>query len=85
MLGQGTCRDEILAAVARITGDTGRETFTLPELVDHLRRHGTRYRDSTIRTHVASRLCVDAPDHHAVRYPDFERVGPGLYKRRTSH
>ena len=50
------------------------------EIVDHMARQGTRYRESTIRTHVTSRLCVDAPDHHAVRYPDLVRVERGRYR-----
>jgi hypothetical protein len=39
------------------------------------------YRPSTIRTHVVSRMCRDAPDHHAVTYDDLERVSPGLYRQ----
>ncbi|HSL22082.1 MAG TPA: hypothetical protein VK886_11140 [Vicinamibacterales bacterium] len=34
----------------------------------------------TIRTHVTSRLCVNAPANHPHRWPYFRRVGRGLYE-----
>lgn len=49
-----------------------------------MRHNGTPYTDSTIRTHIVSKMCMDAPDHHAVVYQDLERVGRGLYRLRGS-
>lgn len=33
----------------------------------------------TVRTHVASRCCVNAPGHHQSRYAYFRAVGRGIY------
>ena len=34
----------------------------------------------TVRTHVASRCCVNAPSNHQSRHPYFRAVGRGLYR-----
>jgi hypothetical protein len=75
-----TCRDEILAALPRISSASPDGTFTPQDVVDALARQGSRYSASTIRTHVVSRMCANAPDHHARVYDDVERVSPGLYR-----
>jgi hypothetical protein len=77
-----TARHEILAALSRVQARTGRETFTPQEVIDELLRRGTSYKPSTIRTHIVSRMCADAPDHHARTYDDLERVAAGQYRRR---
>lgn len=51
-------------------------------MIDELRRRGSTYATSTIRTHVVSRMCANAPDHHARTYDDLERVADGRYRRR---
>ena len=45
-----------------------------------MRRNGSSYRESTIRTHVTSRMCANAPDHLAVTYQDFIRTDVGRYR-----
>lgn len=75
-----TCRDEVIAAFESLARRHGRDTFSPAEIVDEMRRHGSRYRESTIRTHVVSRMCANAPDHHGVVYDDLERTGRGQYK-----
>jgi hypothetical protein len=55
--------------------------FHVTEFLAELKAVGTRYRDSTIRTEVGSRMCGNAPDHHAVVYNDLVRVGTGEYRR----
>jgi GGDEF domain-containing protein len=75
-----TCRDEILAVLPSVTASDG--TFTAEQIVAAMRAHGSRYADSTIRTHVTSRMCADAPDHHARVYDDLVRVDRGLYRLR---
>jgi len=75
----GTARDAILAAIPAVTRSDG--TFTVDALWDELRRRGTPYAESTIRTHVTSRLCANSPGHHAVTYNDLERVERGVYRR----
>ena len=75
-----SCRDEILDCVKRVTSQKASDEFTIQEVLDCMRTRGTRYSDSTIRTHITSRLCVNAPSHHAARYPDLERIGDGTYR-----
>lgn len=77
-----TARDEILAALPAVRARTGHETFTIQDVIDELHRRGTTLADSTIRTHVSSRMCGNAPDNHAVVFDDLERVGRGMYRRR---
>lgn len=72
------CREEILAIIRK----NGIKEFTPQEIIDCMRKKGTRYKDSTIITHITSRLCRDAPDNHAKTYDDLERVERGLYRLR---
>lgn len=76
-----TCRDEVLAALTRLELRDGRQVFRLVEIMAEVKAAGTRYRDSTIRTHLGSRMCGNAPDHHAVVYNDLVRVATGEYRR----
>ncbi len=57
-------------------------TLPVASVVAALRAQGSRYGGSTIRTHITSRMCADAPDHHAKTYDDLERVERGLYRLR---
>jgi hypothetical protein len=77
-----TCRDEILEAFRNLELVHQRTDFALTEILEYMRRQGTAYRETTIRTHIVSRLCTNSPDHHAVVYPDLERVGRGVYRRK---
>jgi len=77
-----TCRDEILAIWPRLEARSEDGTVTVQAVVDALRREGTRYSESTIRTHVTSRMCADAPDHHAKVFADLERLDRGRYRLR---
>ncbi len=72
-----TARDEILDAV-----DSLGDTFTPNDVLREMRRRGSSYADSTIRTHVISRMCANAPDNHGTGYDDLERVSAGVYRRR---
>jgi hypothetical protein len=78
-----TCRDEILRAFDEMAQLHDKDVFALNEIVTYMLRRGTSCKESTIRTHITSRLCINAPDHHAVVYPDLERVGRGMYRRTT--
>ena len=75
-----TARDEVLAAARALAAQSPDGTFTVEEVLDYLDRQESIYKPSTIRTHVMSRMCVNAPDHHAVTYQDVVRVGEGTYK-----
>ncbi len=78
-----TARDDILAALPAMRERSGSDTFTAQEVIDELSRRGNTYADSTIRTHVTSRMCATAPDNHAKVYADLERVEPGRYRARS--
>ena len=79
-----TARDEILDALPRLRARLGRDDFTPAEVLQELRRAGSVYSDSTIRTHVTSRMCGNAPDNHGVVYSDLERIGHGRYRQRQA-
>jgi hypothetical protein len=75
-------RDEVLAAAKELAAGSSDSTFTIEEIVDHLRRRGSsyRYKPPTIRTHVTSRMCANALGHHAVTYRDLVLIGDGRYR-----
>lgn len=77
-----TARTEILAALSSIESRSADDTFTAQDVVDELRRRGSSYAESTIRTHVTSRMCANAADHHARVYDDLGRVSDGRYRRK---
>lgn len=74
-----TCRDEILEAVKFIITKKCRNEFTISEVMGYMVAKGTEYAPSTIRTHITSKCCKDAPQNHGTKYDDFERIGKGLY------
>lgn len=78
----GTAREQILAAIGHITSET-RSAFTVGEVLAELKARATELADSTIRTHITSRMCGDSPDHHGTTYNDLERVGRGVYRLRS--
>jgi hypothetical protein len=78
-----SCRDEILICAKKLIKYKGENEFTIRDILECMRRHGTKHLDSTIRTHITSRLCANAPDHHAVTYSDLERIARGVYRLRT--
>jgi hypothetical protein len=75
-----TARDEVLAAAGRLSGASTDGTFTAEDVLTLLRKDGTQYAASIIRTHISSRMCANAPDHHAIVYRDLVRVGDGRYR-----
>ena len=75
-----TCRDEILAAARDLSAGSSNGEFMLKGVLKYMFAGRTTYKESTIRTHVTSRMCGNAPDNHGTTYSDFERVGPGTYK-----
>lgn len=69
-----TVQMEVLEAARRVAD--GDWTFRLADAVRAL----AHLNESTVRTHVTSRCCVNAPRHHQHRWPYFRRVGRGLYR-----
>lgn len=79
----GTAREQILAAIDRISPGSG-DTFTISDVLQELRSQGSDLAESTIRTHITSRMCGDSPDHHGTTYDDLERVDRGVYRLRRA-
>ena len=77
-----TARTEILNALPSVEARSADGTFSPQDVIDELRRRGSTLAESTIRTHVVSRMCGDGPDHHQVVYDDLERLSFGQYRRR---
>lgn len=75
-----TCRDAILVAFRSLERRTGERDFALVDVVDEVLAT-TDYKESTIRTHISSLMCRDAPEHHQTTYADLERVSRGRYRR----
>ena len=67
--------EEILAAARRLGRARGDWRFTPMEIVRALPHLNER----SVRTHVVSRCCANAPSHHAHRWPYFKRLGRGEY------
>lgn len=76
------CHSDVRAAANAVVARKGQNQFTIPEVLQEMRRQGTlgRYRQSTVRTHITSRCCANAPDHHAVTYRYFRRLRQGVYE-----
>ena len=68
--------EEILATARRLCAARRRWTFTPVEIVRALPHLNER----SVRTHIVSRCCVNAPSHHAHRWPYFKRLGHGVYE-----
>ena len=68
--------DEILAAALRICRERGAWTFSADEIVRAL----PHLNAGTIRTHVTSRCCVNAPRNHPHKWDYFKRVDRGVYE-----
>ena len=68
--------EEILAAARRLCTARRRWTFTPVEIVRALPHLNER----SVRTHIVSRCCVNAPSHHAHRWPYFRRLRHGVYE-----
>jgi len=76
------CHEKVLEAAREITARKGINEFAPEEVITYLKSRGTKYKESTIRTHVVSRCTINAPAHHKKRYPYFERISYSLYKVR---
>jgi len=76
------CHVDTKAAAQSVVTRKGINQFGIGEVLKEMQRLGTlsRYSISTVRTHITSRCCSNAPDNHAVTYKYFERIGRGLYK-----
>jgi len=67
---------DVLRAAQRLCCERGRWTFSAEEVVRAL----PHLNENSVRTHVSSRCCVNAPAHHARRWPYFRRLRRGMYE-----
>ncbi len=67
--------EEVLRAAQRICIERGEWVFTVREIVSAL----PHLNESTVRTHVVSRCCLNAPKNHPHKWNYFRRVGRGTY------
>lgn len=74
-----TCREEILS-VAEALANSADGTFTLIDVINVMQQRGSRYAESTVRTHVTALMCSNAPANHPTTYDDFERIDRGIYR-----
>jgi predicted RNase H-like HicB family nuclease len=66
---------EVLHAARRLCRERGEWIFAAADVVRALPHLNER----SVRTHVVSRCCVNAPKNHLHRWPYFRRVGRGRY------
>ena len=69
-------REDLLAAADRLVG-RGSGEFGLAEIIREAYDHGSTYAESTLRTHVSSYMCANAPKNHGVQTGDFIRIAHG--------
>ena len=67
--------EEVLLAANEIAGRS-KGVFTIPQVLNAL----PNLNEQTVRTHIASRCCVNAPKNHPHRWGYFRRVGYGKYE-----
>src|SRR5262245_10026948 len=68
--------DEVLKAAQERCRQTGSTEFELSDIVAAL----PHLNEGSVRTHVTSRCCINAPKHHAHRWGYFRRVSRGVYE-----
>jgi len=73
--------DEILEAARRLASMRDDWSFALQEIVATL----PALNQNTVRTHVVSRCCVNAPKNHLHKWDYFRRVGRGRYQIETKY
>ena len=67
--------EEVLRTAVRICRERGNWTFRADEVVLRL----PHLNESSVRTHIVSRCCANAPKNHPHKWDYFERVQRGLY------
>jgi len=68
--------DEVLRAAGRLCRERRGWTFTPAEVVRAL----PDLNESSVRTHIVSRCCVDAPRNHPHKWDYFRRIRRGIYE-----
>jgi hypothetical protein len=80
----GTARAEILTAIQALASRSGRPDVTVQEVVDEMRRGGSSYAESTVRTMLTSHMCAQVHGPNIGTYDDVDRVDRGTYRLRIT-
>jgi len=67
---------EVLMAAQRICHERGEKTFRVVDVVHAL----PHLKENSVRTHIVSRCCVNAPKNHPHKWPYFLRKARGEYE-----
>lgn len=73
-------KTELLRAVNNIVKQNGVNSFTTQEVLDFMKSRGALYKNSTIKTHICSKCCINANKNHATVYNDYRRIENGKYE-----
>jgi len=68
--------EEVLSTARRICRERGERTFRVSDVVHAL----PHLNQSSVRTHIVSRCCVNAPKNHPHKWPYFRRLSRGKYE-----
>lgn len=79
-----TCREAVLEAFDRLEGRHQSKVFRVPEIAREIFTVTDEFKESTIATHIVSRMCFQAPRNHGTTYDDLDRVGAGQYSKRNN-
>lgn len=74
------CRDELIIIIRNLVSDKGKNEFFLDEVVKLAKEKNINFPNSTIKTHISSKMCINSPQHHHTKYDDLERVKRGIYR-----
>jgi hypothetical protein len=70
--------EQVLEAASRVAGRD--RTFRMRDVVTAL----PHLNPGTVRTHIASRCCVNCAAHHHTRWRYFRSLGAGMYRLETA-
>lgn len=79
----GTARSAILDAIRALVARSGNPEVTVQQVVDEMRRIGSDYAESTVRTMLTSHMCAQVHGPNIGTYDDVDRVDRGTYRLRT--
>ena len=71
-----TIHKEVLMTARRICRERGEKTFRVVDVVQSL----PHLKENSVRTHIVSRCCVNAPKNHPHKWPYFRRLARGVYE-----
>ena len=74
-----TCRDAVLQTFEKLEIRPARGEFAPITVIHEVQSDSELFQESTIRTHIVSRMCVQAPKHRSPKCEDLDRVSPGMY------